>query len=142
MRLLPILLLTLLSFASCNRSEDPVSDPRSVDNKDKAFLEDIDAARANELIAAESPPVIIDVRTPGEFAAGHIDKAINIDFKSPTFKEELAKLDRDQTYLMHCRSGGRSGQAKPIFEELGFKAVYHLEGGTNAWEEAGLPTVK
>ena len=85
---------------------------------------------------------LLDVRTRAEWKASHIEGAINVDFKGPGFKEELAKLDRDQPYLLHCRSGNRSSSAKPVFTELGFKVIYHLDGGIIAWEEAGLPTVK
>jgi phage shock protein E len=67
---------------------------------------------------------------------------VNVDFKNANFKEELGKLDRDKEYLIHCRSGGRSTAAKPVFEELGFKAIYHLDGGFIGWEEAELPVSK
>ena len=105
-------------------------------------MKDIDAATAGKLVNGENPPTVIDVRTPQEFAEGHIQGAINIDFNSPDFKDELAKLSPDKTYLMHCRSGNRSNRAKPAFKELGFEAIYHLDGGMIAWEEAGLPTAK
>lgn len=107
-----------------------------------AILEDIDAEAAGKLVAAPQPPTVIDVRTPGEFAAGHIEGALNIDFNGSSFRDELEKLDRDQTYLLHCQVGGRSGSSKSVFSELGFKTVYHLDGGFLAWEKAGLPTVK
>ena len=139
----------LLGIAGCSNSGQETGDADAGGKKPvpetpakEAFLEDVDAKRAGELVAAASPPMVIDVRTPEEYAGGHIEGAVNVDFNAPNFKEELAKLDRDQTYLMHCRSGGRSGQAKPTFEELGFKAIYHLDGGMIAWEEEGLPTVK
>ena len=65
-----------------------------------------------------------------------------IDFKAPDFESNLAELDRDQPYLIHCRSGGRSTSSLPVFEKLGFNHVIHLDGGFNAWQEAGNPVVK
>ena len=86
--------------------------------------------------------VIIDVRTPEEYADGHIEKAINLNYHSETFKDELNKLDKDNIYLIYCRSGNRSGAALSIMEELGFGEVYNMLGGIVQWESGGLPTVK
>ncbi len=85
--------------------------------------------------------VILDIRTPQEFQAGHIPGAVNIDFYAPDFEQQLAQLDRNKTYLVYCRTGHRSGQAMPIFQKLGFAQVYNLQGGILAWARAGLPVV-
>lgn len=77
--------------------------------------------------------IILDIRTPKEFNVKNIETSINIDFYNSNFKEELAKLDRNKTYLIYCRSGNRGNQALPIFEELEFKEVYNLKGGINVW---------
>ena len=68
--------------------------------------------------------------------------AVNIDFKAPNFDEELAKLDHDKTYLVHCGSGGRSGMSLAKFREQGFKKILHLNQGFMEWEAAGLPVEK
>lgn len=86
--------------------------------------------------------VIIDVRTPQEFADGHIENVINIDFYSETFRDELNILDKDKTYLIYCRSGNRSGRTMPIMAELNFREVYNMLGGINQWKTEGLPTTK
>ena len=86
--------------------------------------------------------VIIDVRTPPEFAEGYIENAVNIDFYSETFRDELNKLDKSQTYLIYCRTGGRSQNSARIMEELNFSKVYNILGGIIAWETAELPTVR
>ncbi|MEE9398880.1 MAG: rhodanese-like domain-containing protein [Dehalococcoidales bacterium] len=85
---------------------------------------------------------IIDVRTPEEFAGGHIENAINIDYYSDTFRGELNQLDRNNTYLIYCRSGGRSGSALAIMKELNFKEVYNMTGGITQWKVEGLPTIQ
>ncbi len=86
--------------------------------------------------------VIIDVRTPAEFDGEHIENAVNIDFYSETFRNELDKLDKSKTYLIYCRSGNRSGSALDIMAELNFEEVYDMLGGILSWEAEGLPTVK
>ncbi len=86
--------------------------------------------------------VIIDVRTPEEFAEGHVEKAINIDYYSETFRDELNNLDKNKTYLVYCRSGNRSGNALNIMAELNFREVYNMSGGIIAWNAEGLPTTE
>ena len=84
--------------------------------------------------------VILDVRTPEEFTGGHIEDAINLDYYSETFRDELDKLDKNKKYLIYCRSGSRSGKALDIMEELNFREVYNMSGGILEWESEGLPT--
>jgi len=86
--------------------------------------------------------VILDVRTPQEFAEGHIAGAINIDFNSPAFSEKIDKLDRGKTYLLHCRSGSRSQATFDMMKKLNFTRIYHMIGGILEWQANGLPTVK
>jgi len=86
--------------------------------------------------------IIIDVRTPEEYANGHIENAINLNYYSKTFKDELNKLDRNKTYFIYCRTGGRSGMALDTMKELGFTKVYNMLGGITQWEAEGLPTIK
>jgi phage shock protein E len=85
---------------------------------------------------------VLDVRTAAEFATGYIAGAVNIDFRSATFAQQLAKLDRAQHWLVHCASGKRSTAALTTLAELGFKQVTHLDGGFNAWQQAGLPVAR
>lgn len=101
---------------------------------------DVDAEEAAELLESDPDITVVDVRTPAEFADGHIEGAVNIDFSAPDFAEKLQELDRDGVYMMHCESGGRSGRALSQFEALDFNKVYHLETGMQSWREAGLPT--
>jgi len=83
----------------------------------------------------------LDVRTPEEFAEGHIDGAILVDFYDDDFAEQLAQLDPDVPYLLYCRSGNRSGQTRAILSELGFTDVADVDGGIVSWTGQGLPTV-
>jgi len=100
-----------------------------------------DARQAAKLVATNSV-VVLDVRTPREFASGHIAGATNINYLSGDFSDQLAQLDRSKSYLLHCAVGGRSTNALPKLARLGFTNVIHLDGGFKAWQAAGNPVVK
>lgn len=91
---------------------------------------------------ADTNVVVLDVRTAGEFDAGHINGAKLVDFRSADFAKQVGELDRKKTYLVHCASGRRSTSALETFQQLGFKSVVHLDGGFNAWKSAGKPVEK
>jgi thioredoxin len=80
---------------------------------------------------------LIDVRTPQEFEKYRITSAKNIDFRSPDFRKEIEKLDKNKPVLIYCLAGPRSKSAAAVFQEAGFKTIYDLEGGINAWSKAG-----
>jgi rhodanese-related sulfurtransferase len=91
---------------------------------------------------ADAPPadlVVLDIRTPEEFAEGHLEGAVLVDFYDADFADQLAALDPDVPYLLYCRSGNRSGQALGVMEQLGFTSVANVDGGIIAWTGAGLP---
>ena len=88
-------------------------------------------------------PIVIDIRTPEEYAAGHLEAVnMHLDYYAPGFKDQLAKLDKDAKYLIYCRSGHRSGITLGIMKNMGFTDFHHIEGGINAWIAAGWPVVK
>ncbi len=109
------------------------------------ILEDVTAQEAFDLMQQNkgNPDfLIIDVRTLEEFKDGHIENAILIDFYAENFTDEIAKLDREKTFFIYCRSGNRSGQALDIMAELGFQEVYNLSVGIKGWIAQGFPIVK
>ncbi len=81
---------------------------------------------------------LVDVRTPAEFAAGHIAGAININLEGD-FSAGIAKLDKSKTYAVYCHSGSRSGVATQDMADAGFTSIYNLDGGIIAWQQAGGP---
>ncbi len=91
--------------------------------------------------AAPDGLVILDVRTPEEFAEARIEGATLLDFYRADFAERLAELDRDVPYVLYCRSGSRSDQAFALMRELGFTSVQDVDGGIVGWMDAGLPVV-
>ena len=109
------------------------------------IIEDITPQEAFALIQnnQNNPDfAIIDVRTPEEFAEEHKENAIDIDFRSESFWDELNKLDKNKTYLVYCRSGVRSRNALDIMAELNFREAYNMSGGIIAWKAEGLPVTK
>ncbi|MFZ2472431.1 MAG: rhodanese-like domain-containing protein [Methanothrix sp.] len=85
--------------------------------------------------------VILDVRTPQEYGMGHLNGSINLDFRSPSFGDEIARLDRDKAYLLYCRTGNRSGRVLKLMSSLGFPELYNLTKGIEQWQREGYEVV-
>lgn len=118
MRRLAALLLTAtvaLSLAGCAPAADPVT--------------------------VSTDTVIIDVRTPDEFASGHLEGAVNINLQSGVFEQEIGTLPLDGAYLVYCRSGNRSAQAIAIMQGLGFTDLTDLGGVDAAAQATGIAVV-
>ncbi len=92
--------------------------------------------------AGGSDFTILDVRTPGEFAEGHLYGAVVLDVNAGGFREKLVAYDREAPYLVYCRSGVRSRTATKVMQEMGFSEVYEVGGGIKAWIAADLPVVR
>lgn len=93
-------------------------------------------------LATDPDVTVLDVRTPEEFADGHLENALLVDFYDATFADQLAELDPDGTYVLYCRSGNRSGQAAALMADLGFEQVYDVAGGVIEWQRQGQPLVR
>lgn len=103
---------------------------------------DFRAVEAQSVLADHPGVRILDVRTPAEFKAGHIEGAENIDFRAKNFEERLAPLDKGAQYFVYCRTGNRSGAALGVMRRLGFTKVWHLKHGIVDWGKSGLPLVQ
>lgn len=86
--------------------------------------------------------IIIDVRTPAEYADGHVEGAINLDLESGQFEAELPNLDPAQPYIVYCRSGRRSGVAVEIMKASGFTQITDYQTLENAANNTGLPIIE
>ena len=148
-KLFALMIVGTLSACSQADTSAAASDSQKQEQVQKAAqktaemkITHVNANEALETMRARPELVVLDVRTPREFAAGHIDGAINIDFKNANFATEIAKLDGAQDYIIHCRSGGRSTASLTAFKNEGFSHIIHMDGGMIGWNKSGLPTVK
>lgn len=119
-------LLTVILF-SCTTSQSQ-TDKTSFSAPE--FLEKIKATKDAQLI---------DVRTPGEFEAGHIENAKNINWNDDNFMAEVANLDKTKPIFVYCLSGGRSGSAAKALRKEGFTTVYEMPGGMMEWRSKKMP---
>jgi rhodanese-related sulfurtransferase len=126
-RLLPALVL-VFGFTACSGAA--------------AVVESVDAHAAAAILEEDQDAILLDIRTPAEFAEVRIDGATNIDFSAADFADRLADLDPDGTYVIYCRSGNRTTAALEIFADLGFTAVHAVDGGILAWEAAGFAVLR
>jgi rhodanese-related sulfurtransferase len=129
--LVALLATTTLTLTAC--SSDPA--PPAADTS--AQVQTVGAGEAQALI--DDGAAVIDVRTPEEFATGHLRGAANIDVTAADFHERVGRLDPDATYVVYCRSGSRAGAAAEMMTELGFTDVVNA-GGYDDLAAAGLAT--
>ena len=131
-----IVAITLIMFSLAGKTDaEPTTMPAAITGV--SHVVSVGAQEFSSLLYDEAP-ILIDVRTPQEFAAGHIDGAVNIDFYDPNFRSEIAKLDPKKQYAIYCRTGNRTGQTLTMMKSLGFTAVTDLRGGIVAWEQNGF----
>jgi rhodanese-related sulfurtransferase len=136
----PIVLLFLLaSLTAPLLAADPAP---AATTAPVAAPKNISVDDADKLLKSDSKVIVLDVRTPEEFKAGHIPGAKNLDFFGADFAKQVAALDKSKTYLVHCAAGGRSSQACKVFEKEQVPSVLHLNEGFKAWEKAGKPVEK
>lgn len=97
---------------------------------------DVSASGAEDVLA-QSGITVIDVRSAGEYASGHLPDAINLDIEGGSFDQQIADLPKDDPYFVYCQSGNRSGVATDELAAAGFTKVYDLQGGIADWQSAG-----
>jgi rhodanese-related sulfurtransferase len=121
-KLIAVLLVSVFALTACGGSGGKVTN-----------------LKVNDFAAKIADPsvTLIDVRTAGEFASGHIKGAINIDWESGTFERDVLALDKAKTYAVYCRSGNRSGQATSQMAKDGFTSIFNLNGGIIDWTNSG-----
>src|SRR5690606_38560904 len=99
----------------------------------------LSAVAFSEKIGSTGDVVIVDVRTPEEFAKGHIENALNLNWNGAEFEQQLATLDKTQPVCVYCLSGGRSREEENKMGKEGFKRVVKRPGGIIKWRGNNLP---
>lgn len=102
----------------------------------EAKIEEITSTldNVNEINFKSNKNVLLDVRTPEEFAEGHVPGAVNIDVKNPNFEEEIQKLDTKKNYFIYCKSGVRAKLATEKMQEKGFKNAKNFKDGMSTYK--------
>ncbi len=99
----------------------------------------VDVTEAQRRLASREA-VLIDVREPDEWAAGHVAGATHIPLGD--LAARLAEVPRDRPVLLFCRSGNRSGKTTAFLRQQGYGQATNVEGGIVAWQGAGLPVTR
>ena len=99
----------------------------------------LDTLGATRLIN-DTGAMVLDIRTPAEFAAGHVPNARNIPLSE--LEKRASELTGNKPVLICCATGARSGRAIAVLQKAGREQVFNMAGGLQAWSQAGLPVVK
>ncbi|MCR2812923.1 rhodanese-like domain-containing protein [Microbacterium sp. zg.Y1084] len=102
----------------------------------------VGCAAPAEPVTVADDTIIIDVRTPSEYADGHLDGALSYDLNGGQLAASMDELDADAEYLVYCASGNRSSQAVRMMADAGLTDVTDLGGVAHAAEATGLPIVR
>lgn len=105
------------------------------------LLAGVTACSTPEKVDMSSVTAVIDVRSPEEFAEGHLDGALNLNIEGASFAADIAKLDPTGTYIVYCRSGNRAGKALTAMQQIGIVNVTNLGSVAEASASTGIPVV-
>jgi len=136
-----VLALCMVFTGTLTGCDTDRTDPLDNTDSNLTKVQDISVDEAKDLIDRNTNStefVILDVRTPSEYAQGHIAGAVNLDYYA-SFENSLFALDKNKTYLGYCRSGNRSVSASQLMVDNGFTSIYNMLGGINVWIANGLP---
>jgi len=131
-----LLAFVLISFMACGQKENVKSNGTNADQGSISLISPTDLNNANKDI------LLIDVRTPEEFASGHLENAVNMNYFDNDFAAQLKTLDKNKAVYLYCKSGRRSANAAEKLEDMGFVKIYDLEGGVVNWQSKGLTLSK
>ena len=128
-------MIVLAVFAGCQAAgTDAAGGSKDLQTN---IFQNVSTSTARSLITDTTGLVVLDVRTPEEYAGGHLENAINIDYKADSFRDRLGTLDKNKPYLVYCRTGKRSSESVKIMHDLGFTNVINLTGGITQWQSDG-----
>ena len=138
MKIIPLVLAAaLLNFAP----HATAGEPKQPAGANAPAMKDVTPDEAALLMKDKPGTVLVlDVRTPDEFAEGHIPGAVNADFLGDDFEKQIAALPADRPLIVHCAAGNRSSKAVGKIAAIRKAAqIFHLKSGFNGWKAAGKP---
>jgi len=128
--ILIILLASTFTWISCgNQSKQEIPSP----DVNIPFVQNISVKDIPAIHNSKPTVKFLDVRTPEEVSGGMINGAIKIDFNGKDFNTKLNALDKNESYIVYCKSGGRSSKTADMMQQMGFSSIYNLEGGYTAF---------
>ncbi len=133
--------LAIISIVGCNPKSETSADQPSDSTPVNAdgVIENVSVAQFDSLSKVlEGKAILLDVRSPEEWSEGIISGATLLNYYDDAFSKSLAELPKSEHVLVYCKAGGRSSEAAEQLKNLGFKHIYNLEGGIDAWNEAGM----
>lgn len=133
--------LALISFSACGTMPTEDTATQEAVEQVSGTTEDLNVERFAEFVAS-GEGIVLDVRTPDEYNAGHLEGSLHHNIYDADFADQLAKLDPETPVYVYCKAGGRSAKAMSMMHEMGFAEVYNLAGGYDAWSRSGQPVVK
>lgn len=119
-----LLLVMTMVLTSCLDTKDATTDVKLVTAEEMQSILELEDVQ------------LVDVRSSQEYEEEHIVNSQNIDFSSPTFDDDIAKLDKGKPVILYCKGGGRSAKCAKKLKEAGFEKVYDLEGGISKWKHS------
>lgn len=145
-----LLLITALAFNACqsdqNASKPANKEAAAETKKPKHKIVNMMGKIPPQLFAQKlNDPnvVLVDLRTPAELKeTGIIKGAVNIDYQTNNWQDQFSKFKKDQTILVYCAVGGRSGEAYTQLQQMGYSRLFDLQGGLYAWMKEGMPLEK
>jgi len=133
-----LFLIFSLSFLMTTLTSVAQETERSVKT---SVIHDVDVSQFNKLVSSNKG-IVLDVRTPEEWAEGTISTPTKINYYDDNFAEQVEKLDKNTPIFVYCKKGGRSAGAAEVLKEKGFTSVFNLKGGITAWKKEGLEIKK
>jgi len=121
---LSLLLVITMALTSCLDTKDATTDVKLITAEEMQSILELEDVQ------------LVDVRTSQEYEEEHIVNSQNIDFSSPTFDDDIAKLDKGKPVILYCKGGGRSAKCAKKLKDAGFEKVYDLEGGISKWKHS------
>ncbi len=133
-------LLILTSLYACQPNSTTQS--TTPEGKTQTSAASVVTLDAQEFATKSKAGTVLDVRTADEVAQGKIEGALEIDFYSPDFLDQVNQISKDQEVYLYCAVGARSEEAARLLIQQGYTKVYHLQGGIQGWAQQGLPIAR
>ncbi len=133
-------ILFLAVFSACQPSSTTQS--TNTEGTSQTSATSVVTLNAQEFATKSRAGTVLDVRTADEITQGKIEGAVEIDFYSSDFLDQVNQISKDQEVYVYCAVGARSEEAARMLIQQGYTKVYHLQGGIQAWGQQGLPIAR